>query len=179
MALTFHCGELDSADVEHLVELHYAELRAISPPDACHVLPAVSLRDPAVTLWSAREGGELVGVAALKELAADHGEVKSMRTAPAALGRGVGRAMLRHIVGEAKARGYRRLSLETGNTEPFAAALRLYASEGFQPWGPFGDYHDTPFSSFLTVRLSLERALPCILARRLLAAAQPMRACGA
>jgi putative acetyltransferase len=63
MALTFHCGELDSADVEHLVELHYAELRAISPPDACHVLPAVSLRDPAVTLWAARDNGELVGVA--------------------------------------------------------------------------------------------------------------------
>jgi putative acetyltransferase len=76
-----------------------------------------------------------------------------MRTAPAALGRGVGRAMLHHIVAEAKARGYRRLSLETGNTEPFAAALRLYASEGFQPWGPFGDYHDTPFSSFLTRHL--------------------------
>src|SRR5438270_486661 len=75
------------------------------------------------------------------------------RAAPAALGRGVGRAMLRHIVGEAKARGYRRLSLETGNTEPFAAALRLYASEGFQPWGSFGNYHDTPFSSFLTLRL--------------------------
>jgi putative acetyltransferase len=153
MVLTFHAGELDRADVEYLVELHYAELRAISPPDACHVLPAVGLRDPAVTLWSARDDGQLVGVAALKELAGDHGEVKSMRTAPAALGRGIGRAMLHHIVAEAKARGYRRLSLETGNTEPFAAALRLYASEGFQPWGPFGDYHDTPFSSFLTRHL--------------------------
>jgi putative acetyltransferase len=61
--------------------------------------------------------------------------------------------MLRHILTEAQARGYKRLSLETGNTEPFAAALHLYASEGFQPWGPFGDYNDTPFSSFLSRRL--------------------------
>jgi putative acetyltransferase len=150
MTLTFHADELDSLDVQYLVELHYAELRSISPPDACHVLPSSGLRLPAVTVWSARENGELRGVGALKELAPDHGEVKSMRTAPRALGRGVGRAILRHIMTEAKSRGYKRLSLETGNTEPFAPALKLYASEGFRAWGPFGDYHDTPFSSFLT-----------------------------
>ena len=150
MALTFHANDLDSIDVQYLVELHYAELRSISPPNACHVLPSVGLRHPAVTVWSAREAGALVGIGALKELAPDHAEVKSMRTAPAARGRGIGRAILRHIMVEAKSRGYKRLSLETGNTEPFAAALTLYASEGFRPWGPFGDYLDTPFSSFLT-----------------------------
>ncbi|HEX6741835.1 MAG TPA: GNAT family N-acetyltransferase [Sphingomicrobium sp.] len=153
MALTFHANDLDSLDVQYLVELHYAEMRSISPPDACHVLPSVGLRDPSVTLWSAREDGALLGVGALKELAPDHGEVKSMRTATQALGRGVGRAMLRHIVAEAQARGYKRLSLETGNTEPFQPALRLYASEGFEPWGPFGEYKDIPFSSFLTRKL--------------------------
>ena len=153
MTLTFHADDLDSLDVQYLVELHYAELRSISPPDACHVLPSVGLRDPAVTVWSARENGKLVGVGALKELAPDHGEVKSMRTAPDFRGQGVGRAMLRHILGEARARGYRRLSLETGNTEPFKPALHLYASEGFKPWGPFGDYKETPFSSFLTRNL--------------------------
>jgi putative acetyltransferase len=153
MTLTFHAGDLDSPDVGALLDFHCAEMRAISPPDACHVLPAIGLRDPAVTFWSAREEGELVGVGALKELALDHGEVKSMRTSPGAVGRGVGRAILRHIVTEARARGYRRLSLETGNTEPFAPALRLYESEGFQEWGPFGDYHDIPFSSFFSRRL--------------------------
>ena len=153
MALTFHADDLDSLDVQYLVELHYAELRSISPPDACHVLPSIGLRDPSVTVWSARDGGALVGVGALKELASDHGEVKSMRTAPVALGQGVGRAMLRHIVAEAQARGYKRLSLETGNTEPFQPALRLYASEGFEPWGPFGGYKDIPFSSFLSRKL--------------------------
>ena len=70
-----------------------------------------------------------------------------------ALGKGVGRALLRHIVAEAESRGYKRLSLETGNTEPFHPALRLYESEGFVPWGPFADYNYLPFSSFMTRRL--------------------------
>ena len=153
MPITFHADDLDSPDVQSLVEFHYAEMRSISPPEACHVLPADGLRHPAVTIWSAREAGALVGVGALKELAPDHGEVKSMRTVPEALGRGIGRAMLHHIVEEARSRGYARLSLETGTTEPFAAALHLYRSEGFEPWGPFADYRDIPFSSFLTRRL--------------------------
>jgi putative acetyltransferase len=153
MTLTIHTGDLDKLDVQYLCEFHHAELRSISPPEACHVLPAMGLRHPSVTVWSARDSGVLVGIGALKELAPEHGEVKSMRTAPAALRRGVGRAVLRHIVAEAQARGYRRLSLETGNTEPFQPALELYANEGFVPWGPFADYRDIPFSSFMTRRL--------------------------
>ena len=153
MRLTFHQGDLDGADVRALLELHFGLMRSTSPPDACHVLPVDALRDPAVTFWSARDAATLVGVGALKELSPEHGEVKSMRTAPAALGRGVGRHLLNHIVGEARQRGYRRLSLETGSTEPFAAALHLYASEGFVPCGPFGDYQDTPFTRFLTREL--------------------------
>jgi putative acetyltransferase len=154
MALTFHSGDLDSADVQALLAHHFHQMRETSPPEACHVLPIDGLRDPAVTFWSARDDGELVGVGALKELAADHGEIKSMRTASAALGRGVGRKILHHIVAEARSRGYQRLSLETGSTEPFAAALRLYESEGFVPCGPFGDYENTPLTRFFTLTLS-------------------------
>jgi putative acetyltransferase len=150
MTLTFHADHLDSPDVQYLLQLHYAELRAISPPEACHVLASVALRDRAVTVWAAHEDGELKGIGALKELASGHGEVKSMRTVPEARGCGVGRAMLRHIMAKAKARGYKRLSLETGNTQPFHPALNLYASEGFRSWGPFADYNDTPFTSFLS-----------------------------
>ena len=150
MAFSFHAGDLDSADVQALLAHHFQQMQAQSPPEACHVLPADGLRDPSVTFWSVRENGRLLGVGALKELAADHGEIKSMRTDADELGRGVGRAMLRHIIDEARARGYRRLSLETGNTEPFAAALHLYLSEGFEPCGPFGLYLDTPFTRFFT-----------------------------
>ncbi len=150
---TFHEGDLDSPDVQALLALHFDQMRASSPRDACHVLPIDGLRDRTVTFWSARDDRKLVGVGALKQLALDHGEIKSMRTAPDALGRGVGRAVLHHIVAEAQRRGYRRLSLETGSTEPFAAALRLYAQEGFAACGPFGDYRDTPFTRFFTREL--------------------------
>jgi putative acetyltransferase len=152
-ALSYHSGDLDSADVQALLAYHFEQMRSTSPPEACHVLPIDGLRDPAVTFWSARDGGELVGVGALKELDNNHGEIKSMRTAPVALGRGIGRAMLNHLVAQARSRGYTRLSLETGSTEPFAAALRLYESEAFEPCGPFGEYQDTPFTRFFTRQL--------------------------
>jgi putative acetyltransferase len=153
MALTFHAGDFDSPDVQALLAMHYGIMRSISPHRACHVLPLEGLKDPAITLWAAREDGQLVGVGALKELAPDHGEVKSMRTAPRSLGQGVGREVLHHIVGEAKARGYERLSLETGGSKPFEAAIALYESEGFERCGPFGGYQDTPFSRFFTREL--------------------------
>ena len=145
---TFHPGDLASQDVQCLLAFHVEQMRGNSPPEACHVLALDGLRDPAVTFWSMREDGQLLAVGALKELDASHGEIKSMRTAPKALGRGVGGAMLDYIVAEARRRGYRRLSLETGSAEPFAAALRLYQRDGFVPCGPFGAYQDTPFTRF-------------------------------
>ena len=169
---SFHEGDLDSADVQALLAFHFEQMRSTSPPEACHVLPVDGLRDSIVTFWSAREDDELVGVGALKELASDHGEIKSMRTAPAALGRGVGRKILHHIVAEARSRGYKRLSLETGSTEPFAAALRLYESEGFVPCGPFDEYQDTPFTRFFIRELEP----PCIPRDPLLGRGHPMGA---
>lgn len=154
MDWTFHEGDVGSPDVQELLELHFRDMRAISPPDACHVLPANGLSEPGMTFWSVREGGQLLGVGALKELGPAHGEVKSMRTTSEALGRGVGKAMLDHILKEARARGYRRISLETGSTPQFGAALHLYEREGFVRCGPFGDYKDTPFTRFFCLSLS-------------------------
>ena len=153
MNWTFHLGDLDSADVLQLLAFHFEQMRSTSPPEACHVLPSDGLRSPDISFWSLREDGRLLGVGALKELSLDHGEVKSMRTAPQALGRGVGTTMLHHIVAEARRRGYTRLSLETGSSEPFADALRLYQREQFVPCGPFGDYQNTPFTRFFTRKL--------------------------
>ena len=153
MAHSFHPGDLDSDDVQQLLAFHFAQMRGSSPPDSCHVLAVDGLRDPAVTFWSLRERRRLLGIGALKQLDPRHGEVKSMRTAPGELGRGAGRAMLDHIVAEARRRGYRRLSLETGSTEPFLPALSLYERSGFVPCGPFGGYAATPFTRFLTREL--------------------------
>jgi putative acetyltransferase len=150
MHLTFHAGDLDSADVCALLAWHFDQMRTTSPPEACHVLPANALADPSIVFWSARNDGNLAGIGALKRLGHDHAEVKSMRTVPAYLGTGVGRAILRHIIDEARRRGYRRLSLETGSAASFAAAIRLYETEGFVSAGPFANYVETPFTRFFT-----------------------------
>lgn len=150
MDWTFHRGELDEADVQALLALHFSAMQAHSPPEACHVLAGEALRTPDIAFWSLREAGALLGIGALKALEPGHGEIKSMRTAPHALGRGVGRAMLHHLIGEARGCGFRQLSLETGNTTDFAAALHLYESEGFVASAPFGGYAPTPFTLFYT-----------------------------
>ena len=150
MSWSIHEGELDLEDVRALLAQHFAEMRAGSPPSACHVLPVEGLKDSAIRFFTLREDGALLGCGALKRLAGDHGEVKSMRTADAALGRGVGKVMLDHLVATAQVEGMTRLSLETGSTTQFAAANRLYEKEGFDRCGPFAGYADTPFTRFFT-----------------------------
>ena len=143
-------GELDHEDVRALLAQHFAEMRAGSPPEACHVLPIDGLIDPAIRFFTLREDGVLLGCGALKALDPGHGEIKSMRTADAALGRGVGKAILDHLIATALALEMTRLSLETGSTGQFAAANRLYEREGFERAGPFGGYSNTPFTRFFT-----------------------------
>ena len=149
--LQFFEGELDRADVRELLDHHFAEMRADSPPEACHVLPIDGLRGPEIRFLSLRDArDELLGVGALKTLEPGHGEIKSMRTHPQALGRGVGKVMLGQLVDLARAEGMTRLSLETGNSSLFTAANRLYERSGFVRCGPFGDYANTPFTHFYT-----------------------------
>ena len=150
MPWKIHEGELDHDDVRGLLKQHFSEMRAGSPPDACHVLPADGLSTAEIRFFTVRENGRLLGCGALKRLEPGHGEIKSMRTADAALGRGVGKALLDHIVAAARAEAMSRLSLETGSTEQFAAANRLYEREGFRRCEPFGSYADTPFTRFFT-----------------------------
>ncbi len=158
MDWTFHEGELGAADVRALLADHFADMTSGTPPSACHVMPADALDDSAIRFFTLRDDDRtLLGCGALKRLGHDHGEIKSMRTAGHALGRGVGSALLERIVDEARRRGYKRLSLETGSTEPFAAALRLYQREGFVPCGPFGGYADRPFTRFFTRELDAAR----------------------
>ena len=151
MDWTIEEGGLDRADVRDLLDVHFFEMRADSPPEACHVLPADGLNGPGIRFFSLRDGvGSLLGVGALKTIEPGHGEVKSMRTAPGALGLGVGRTILAHLTATARAMGLSRLSLETGNSPLFAAANRLYVTDGFDRCGPFGNYPDTPFTHFYT-----------------------------
>lgn len=148
---TFEEGGLDREDVRALLSYHFDQMRGDSPPEACHVLPIDGLEHDSIRFFVLRdEFGRLLGVGALKSLDPEHGELKSMRTDPDALGKGVGGAMLAHLVATARKMGMTRLSLETGNSPLFNAANRLYHREGFERCGPFGDYADTPFTHFYT-----------------------------
>jgi putative acetyltransferase len=153
MAITIHRGELQSADVQALLDLHVAAMRGHSPADACHVLPASALDRPDILFLTAREDGALLGVGALKALGPQEGEIKSMRTTPQALRRGVAATLLRAIVAEARAREYLRLLLETGTGPAFAAANALYERASFTETGPFGGYPASNFTRFLALHL--------------------------
>lgn len=137
-----------------ILEQHLAFARRTSPPEHVHALDITGLLDPAVTFVGARAGGVLLGVGALRELDAGHAEIKSMHTTEAARGRGVGAAIVRHLLDLARSRGYTRVSLETGTDEAFAPARRLYAREGFVPCPPFAEYTDNPFSTCMTLEIS-------------------------
>lgn len=143
-------GGLDDPRVTALLEAHAAAMLANSPRESCHFLDLSGLRTPDVTFWSAWDGEDLLGCGALKELDPLHGEVKSMRTAAQHLRRGTGAALVSHILGVARARGYRRLSLETGSAPAFEPAIALYRQFGFSDAGPFADYKPDPHSRFLS-----------------------------
>jgi putative acetyltransferase len=146
--------DLSGPEIAALLEAHLQLMRDTSPPESVHALDLDGLRAPEVTFWTVWDGPALLGCGALKELAPGHGEIKSMHTAQAARGRGVARAMLAHILGEARRRGYRRLSLETGSMGAFAPARALYAGFGFHDCPPFGDYVLDPNSVFMTLELA-------------------------
>jgi putative acetyltransferase len=141
-------------DVRSLLEQHLAFARGVTPPEDVHALDLDGLLDSTITFFSLRVDGELLGVGAIKWLDSDHAELKSMHTAMAARRRGVGRAIVDHLLAVAAARGVRRVSIETGAGEAFAPARALYAGAGFVPCGPFGDYEASPTSAFMTRFLS-------------------------
>jgi putative acetyltransferase len=145
-------------DVRALLGRHLAAMLAATPPEHAFALDVDGLLDPAVTFFSFRADGELLGVGALKQLDAEHAEIKSMHTADAARGRGVGRAMLNHLLGVARSRGCRRVSLETGTTTEFAPARALYESAGFAFCGPFADYRPSEDNCFMTLELDAPAA---------------------
>ena len=146
------------SDVYALLEEHLHNMHELSPPESVHALDVSGLKQPEITFWTVRDRGELIGCGALKELEPEHGEIKSMRTPNAIRRRGAGRVMLNHIMNEARKRGYRRLSLETGPKQSFTAAHRLYESAGFRHCGPFGEYKLDPFSVFMTLDVTDGRA---------------------
>lgn len=145
--------DLRGSEIAELIGEHLHSMTLHSPPESIHALDLEKLRQPDISFWSAWEGTELLGCVALKELDPQHGEVKSMKTSSKHLRKGVARNLLEHLIAEAKKRGYKRLSLETGSMEAFEAAKRLYVLFGFGYCDPFADYKEDPNSVFMTKEL--------------------------
>ena len=150
---TIKRDDLTGTKIAALLAEHLRDMHVHSPPESVHALDLDELRKPEITFWSVWWDDELVGCGALKELGPGHGEIKSMRTSAHFRGKGAGKLMLRHIVDEARQRGYERLSLETGSMAAFDPARRLYESHGFVYCEPFADYVLDPNSVFMTMEL--------------------------
>lgn len=146
-------GDLSDPRIIALLRIHLAKAQEESPPESVHALDLAGLQAPEITFWAAWADARLLGVGALKQLTPEHGEVKSMHTAEAMRGRGVGSVLVRHIIAIARERGYLRLSLETGSMDYFQAARAMYRRHGFIECAPFAEYVLDPNSVFMTLAL--------------------------
>ena len=156
MNLQIKVDDLSDPRIAEFLGEHLKDMYATSPPESVHALDIEGLKKPEITFWTAWDGANLVGTAAIKHLNAEHAELKSMRTAPSYRRNGIAAAMLQFIVNEARRRGYKRMSLETGSMAYFEPARTLYSRYGFEFCGPFADYWDDPNSKFMTRSLSEE-----------------------
>jgi putative acetyltransferase len=152
--MKFRLDDLRGPEIAALLEEHLQDMHANSPPGSVHALDLSGLRKPGISFWTVWDDSLLVACCALKELDRTHGELKSMRVARTARGRGVGGMLVEHLLAEARRRGYRRLSLETGSMDFFVPARRLYARFGFAECGPFADYRPDSNSKFMTLELN-------------------------
>ncbi len=155
--MNIELDDLSRPAIHALLQEHLRHMHELGPPESVHALDLDKLRRPGITFWSAWDGELLLGCGALMEQGRRHGEVKSMRTPEARRRTGAGRALLMHIIDTARARGYERLSLETGSVAAFEPAHRLYESVGFVRTGPFGDYAEDVNSVFMTLALPSTR----------------------
>lgn len=149
--------DLTRVETRALITSHLTQMASQSPPESKHALGLEKLQQSDITVWSAWEGDEILGCGALKELEREHGEIKSMKTAPEHVRKGVARSILQEIVNEAIRRGYTRVSLETGSMKAFEPAHKLYERFGFTYCEPFGSYTNDPNSLFMTKSLKAEK----------------------
>ena len=154
--MLIHVDDLTGPEIAAFLEEHIGDMRAVSPPESKHALDLDGLRRPEITFWTAWNDGRLVGCCALKQLDATHGEVKSMRVAKDERGKGIGSALVTHVIREARARRYARVSLEIGAMPYFEPARRLYRRHGFERCSPFPPYKPDPNSVFMTLEIAPE-----------------------
>jgi putative acetyltransferase len=146
-------GNLADPQVIALLQQHVTRARAETAAGSAHALDLAELRAADVSFWSAWDEGTLLGVAALKRLSAEHGEVKSMHTTENARRRGIATALMQRLLAEARGAGLTRVSLETGSWDYFEPARAFYRRHGFRDCAPFAHYRPDPNSVFMTREL--------------------------
>lgn len=129
-----------SEELAQLLQAHWVFCTTTTPIEHVYALDAPNLFTPDITVFGARVLRDLVGVGAIRKLDADHAELKSMHTLAKSRGNGIGKAMVTHIESFARLQGMKRISLETGSSEPFKPARELYKSLGYEECEAFGDY---------------------------------------
>jgi putative acetyltransferase len=145
--------DLSGTEIAEFIEEHIQEMKAVSPPESKHALDLEGLRKPEITFWTVWDSRNLIGCGAIKKLDSNHAEIKSMRIGIAQRQQGIASMLLKHILNEAKLKGYRRISLETGSTSFFEPARNLYRKYGFKNCAPFSTYKEDPNSVFMTKEL--------------------------
>lgn len=153
MTLVIGIEDPATKDIKSLLQIHLEFCHEVTPAEHSFALDVEKLREPDITLFAAREDAVLLGVGAIKDLGGGEAELKSMHTAQAARGKGVGGAMVKEILAHAKSHGFTRVYLETGSHPPYEPARRLYAGLGFVPSEPFGDYIPSEFNTFMKIEL--------------------------
>ena len=146
---TIREDDLSGADVRALLALHLSGMRANSPLGHVFALDLTGLQRPDVTVWTAWREDALAAIGALRVLGDGTGELKSMRTHVGHVRTGAATALLLHMIVEARRRGLRRLSLETGSGDAFEPAFALYRRHGFVAGEAFADYQQSAFNQFL------------------------------
>lgn len=145
--------DLSGSEIAEFLEEHIKEMKCVSPPESKHALDLEGLKKPEIIFWTVWDDGCLIGCGAMKELNANHAEIKSMRTTASHRGKGIASMLLQHILNEARLQGYRRISLETGSMTFFEPARNLYTKYGFENCAPFSTYREDPNSVFMTRKL--------------------------
>lgn len=147
--LTIRRADPSEPAVAELIETHFALMRSQSPEESCHVLPAAALAGPGITMMALCDGASVLAIGAIAQCDG-YSELKSMHTRQSLRGRGLARRLLRGLLDEARAQSATKVCLETGAQDEHLAARTLYASEGFEICGPFGDYSADPLSVFMS-----------------------------
>ena len=141
----------DAPDAMGLIAELDANLAPLYPAGSGYGLSVQRLMEAKVAFFVLRCDGQPAGCGGLQLFGSEYGEVKRLYVRPQFRGRGLSKAIMKHLERYARERGLPLLRLETGIHQP--EAIGLYEHLGYRRIGPFGEYPLDPLSIFFEKRL--------------------------